>query len=101
MKRNIIKGSVAILIACNLVACTKKLDLTPTNGVTSTTVYSTPAGYKEAFAKVYAAYALTGNAGPAGDGEDVRDRGGVHCLHALQIQIYARGRAVKRCCSET
>ena len=46
--------------------CTKKLDLVPTNDITSETVYSTPAGYKQALAKVYGAMALTGNAGPAG-----------------------------------
>jgi hypothetical protein len=69
MKKNIIKSLLVVFVACNMVACTKKLDLTPTNGVTATTVYSTPAGYKQAFAKVYAAYALTGNTGPAGSGD--------------------------------
>lgn len=42
-------------------SCTKKLDLLPTNDITAETVYSTPEGYKQALAKVYAAFALTGN----------------------------------------
>jgi len=69
MKKNILKSGVAVLIACNLVACTKKLDLAPTNGITAASVYSTPTGYTEAFAKVYGAFALTGNQGPAGNGD--------------------------------
>jgi hypothetical protein len=69
MKKNILKSGIAVLLACNLVACTKKLDLTPTNGITAASVYSTPTGYREAFAKVYGAFALTGNQGPAGNGD--------------------------------
>jgi starch-binding outer membrane protein, SusD/RagB family len=52
-----------------LQSCTKKLDLTPINDVTSETVYATPEGYKQVLAKVYGAFALTGNAGPAGSGD--------------------------------
>jgi hypothetical protein len=70
MKRNSIKLMVITgLMAGTIVSCTKKLDITPTNDVTSAQVYSTAKGYKEAFAKVYAAYALTGNSGPAGNGD--------------------------------
>jgi hypothetical protein len=70
MKTNIFKIIVAASCAVAVFAsCTKKLDLLPTNDVTSAQVYSTPAGYKEAFAKVYGAYALTGNQGPAGNGD--------------------------------
>ncbi len=58
--------TVVILIA-TLGACTKKLDLTPTNDITSQTVYSTSAGYKMALAKVYDAFALTGNQGGTGN----------------------------------
>jgi len=54
----------AIILSC-LTACDTNLDLTPTNGETSTTVYNTPAGYKQVLAKVYGAYALTGNGGSA------------------------------------
>ncbi len=50
-----------------LTSCKKMLDLTPTNGVTVDVAYSTPEGYKEGFAKLYGAFALTGNAGPSGN----------------------------------
>jgi hypothetical protein len=70
MKKNIFKIIIATGIAgASLVACTKKLDLTPTNDITSETVYSTTKGYQEAFAKVYGSFALTGNQGPAGNGD--------------------------------
>src|ERR1700761_6520501 len=48
-------------------ACTKKLSLLPTNDITASEAYSTPAGYTEGIAKVYAAFALTGNTGGTGN----------------------------------
>ncbi|MBN8837512.1 MAG: RagB/SusD family nutrient uptake outer membrane protein [Sphingobacteriia bacterium] len=70
MKNNILKKmAVAGLVAGILTSCTKNLDLKPTNGITADVVYSTPAGYKQAFAKLYGSYALTGNTGPSGDGD--------------------------------
>ena len=67
MKQNhfhlIIAAAFAVVL---LPACTKKLDLKPTNDITADVVYSTSLGYKEALAKVYGAMALTGNNGPAG-----------------------------------
>ncbi len=48
-------------IALVMTACTK-LDLTPTNDLTADKVYATPLGYKQSLAKVYGAFALTGNA---------------------------------------
>ncbi|HEX4851685.1 MAG TPA: RagB/SusD family nutrient uptake outer membrane protein [Puia sp.] len=67
MKRN----HLAILIAVGFVvaqctSCTKKLDLKPTNDITAQDVYSTPAGYKQSLAKIYGAFALTGNQGGTG-----------------------------------
>ncbi|WEK21035.1 MAG: RagB/SusD family nutrient uptake outer membrane protein [Candidatus Pedobacter colombiensis] len=54
-----------LALACTCIlwmsAC-NKLDLTPTNGLTADKVYATPLGYKQALAKVYGAFALTGNA---------------------------------------
>ncbi len=50
-------------------SCTKDLDRFPTNDVTSETVYKTANGYKQVLAKVYGAFALTGNSGPAGSGD--------------------------------
>lgn len=70
MKKNLIIKALAMLVLTGgLISCNKKLDLIPTNDITSETVYSTPAGYKQAFAKVYGAFALTGNQGPAGNGD--------------------------------
>jgi hypothetical protein len=67
MKRNyfkiIISAGVVIL---SLASCTKKLDLSPTNAITAAAVYSTTAGYRQALAKVYGSFALTGNTGGTG-----------------------------------
>ena len=59
----------AVLVVGALASCSKKLDLLPTNDVTAAQVYSTSAGYTQAFAKVYGSFALTGNSGPAGNGD--------------------------------
>lgn len=70
MKKMILKTSVLAVFALVLIqSCTKKLDLKPTNDVTSETVYATALGYKQVLAKVYGAFALTGNQGPAGNGD--------------------------------
>jgi hypothetical protein len=70
MKNNKLK--IVIAAVCSvfiMVSCSKQLDLLPKNDVTSNTVYKNAAGYKQAFAKVYASFALTGNNGPAGNGD--------------------------------
>ncbi len=70
MKKNILNILLAAgFITGSLTSCTKKLDLLPTNDITAANVYSSAAGYKQAFAKVYGSYALTGNTGPAGNGD--------------------------------
>ena len=70
MKNNLLKITmVATLAAGIMISCTKKLDLTPTNGITANQVFSTAQGYIEAAAKVYGSFALTGNQGPAGSGD--------------------------------
>ena len=67
MKKNILIITLSITIfAVGFTSCKKVLDLTPTNGLTVDVAYSTPAGYKEGFAKLYGSFALTGNAGGAG-----------------------------------
>jgi len=68
MKQNHFNILIAGIIAtvAMLSGCTKKLDLKPTNDITADDVYKTPAGYKQALAKVYGAMALTGNSGGAG-----------------------------------
>jgi len=60
---------LAVLAIVTITSCTKKLDLKPTNDVTSETVYANLAGYKSVLAKVYGSFALTGNQGPAGNGD--------------------------------
>lgn len=66
MEKNIFKTSFFVVLGMILLqSCTKKLDLQPTNDVTSEVVYATPAGYKQVLAKVYGSFALTGNIGPA------------------------------------
>jgi hypothetical protein len=57
----------AVILSILAAACTKKLDRLPTNDITAAQAYSTPAGYKAGLAKVYAAFALTGNAGGTGN----------------------------------
>jgi len=69
MKKNIIATSVWAAILLLIQSCTKKLDLMPTNDVTSETVYATALGYKQVLGKVYGSFALTGNQGPAGNGD--------------------------------
>ena len=66
MKLNYIKIAVVNVIVLMTNACTDKLDLLPTNDITAETVYKTPLGYKQALAKVYSAFALTGNTGGTG-----------------------------------
>ena len=51
-------------------SCTKDLDKQPQTAVNSVYVFSTPAGYKQALAKVYAHFALTGSGGP--NSSDIR-----------------------------
>lgn len=69
MKKNYFKiALVSVGLSIGFTACTNKLDLTPTNDITATQVYSTADGYKQAFAKVYGAFATTGNQG-AGSGD--------------------------------
>jgi hypothetical protein len=69
MNKHILKTGSIALVLISLISCSKKLDRLPTNDVTSEQVYSTFQGYTEAFAKVYASFALTGNSGPAGNGD--------------------------------
>ena len=71
MKKMNLKIKFLVVLATIFVfqSCTKYPNLKPTNDVTSETVYSTPMGYKQVLAKVYGSFALTGNQGPAGNGD--------------------------------
>lgn len=62
-----------LAIIAGMASCTKKLDQTPTNDITAATVYSTSAGYKQALAKAYSAFALTGNTGGTGSPDIPRE----------------------------
>jgi hypothetical protein len=71
MKKFIFKNSIylAVFLISIIQSCTKYPNLKPTNDITSETVYANLAGYKSVLAKVYGSFALTGNQGPAGDGD--------------------------------
>jgi len=70
MKKNSIKILlVAGILSSGLISCDKNKILSPNYEVTSQQVYSTAAGYTQSMAKVYGSMALTGNAGPAGNGD--------------------------------
>jgi hypothetical protein len=58
-----------------LTGCTNKLDLFPQNDTTSDDVFTSVQGIDRAMAKVYGSYALTGNQGPAGQGDVSGDEG--------------------------
>ncbi|GHT47770.1 membrane protein [Bacteroidia bacterium] len=66
-KNNIIKTLAFMTLSLVLFSsCLDDLDRFPANDNTKDQVYSSFEGYKGAIAKVYAAYALSGNEGPAG-----------------------------------
>ena len=70
MKRNSLKILlVTAIMGGGLISCNKNKILAPNYQVTSEKVYSTAQGYKESLAKVYGSMALTGNQGPAGQGD--------------------------------
>ncbi|MES2332729.1 MAG: RagB/SusD family nutrient uptake outer membrane protein [Bacteroidota bacterium] len=64
MKKNYYKLILAAVLFT--AGCTKKLELLPTNDITPQNVYKNAAGYKQALAKLYGAFALTGNTGATG-----------------------------------
>lgn len=49
-----------------LSSCAKKLDITPSNALNSSQVYSSPDNFKKVLGKLYATLSTTGNTGPAG-----------------------------------
>lgn len=72
-----------ILLVTLVSSCHKDLDLQPTNDITADVVYSSPAGYKQAFAKIYASYALTG-----GEGSGSSDLGGIDAGTSDFLRLY-------------
>lgn len=72
MKTNIIYSKITLLLVALgflLNACTSDLDRLPANKSNEEEVYKDFDGYRGAAAKVYASMALTGNKGPAGEGD--------------------------------
>ncbi|MEO6498852.1 MAG: RagB/SusD family nutrient uptake outer membrane protein [Mucilaginibacter sp.] len=70
MKTNSIKTLfIAAILISVTASCKKQLDVKPAFDITDDVVYSSVGGYKQAVAKVYGSFALTGNAGPAGNGD--------------------------------
>lgn len=74
---NIKTTLLIVLFAVCFSSCFDHLDRFPPGETIGEDVYSTFEGYQSAIAKVYAAYALTGNEGPAGKPDiDESDEGG-------------------------
>src|SRR5882757_916785 len=68
MQTNKFSISIVVIAVISLLAsCTKKLNLVPTNDITAGAAYNSPAGYRSGMAKVYGAFALTGNTGGTGN----------------------------------
>ena len=78
--KNYIAGVTMLFVATS---CHNSLDLLPVNDITAEVVYGTPAGYKQAFAKVYASYALTG-----GGGSGSSDLGGIDAGTSDFLRLY-------------
>lgn len=70
MKKYIFKTAIFLLGSVILFSsCKKDLNQDPTNGITPDLAYQDFAGYQSVIAKVYGSFALTGNQGPAGNGD--------------------------------
>lgn len=77
-----ILASGILLLSLN--SCKKEaFNLTPTNDVTATSVYATPAGYKNSLVKLYATFGLTSPQGA--DGSDV---GGLNSGFADFLRLF-------------
>jgi starch-binding outer membrane protein, SusD/RagB family len=59
---------LSVIVSAMMFSCVGDLDVTPIdpNQVTSASVFNSPAAYKEALAKVYAGFAISGQQGPSG-----------------------------------
>lgn len=67
MQKNLLQPAVLLILVVGLLTgCIKKLDLVPINDITAEAVYETALGYKQALAKAYGSFALTGNTGGGG-----------------------------------
>ena len=69
MTRISLHCTILLAAALMFAGCHKDLDRFPPNDVTGAQLYNSEAGYKQVLAKVYGSMALTGNSGPAGNGD--------------------------------
>jgi hypothetical protein len=89
MEKNLFKkGSIralaiTVLAGTLLASCNKDLNRNPSNTATAADVYSTAAGCKQALAKVYGAFALTGSSGSASS-----DLGGIDAGTSDFVRLY-------------
>ncbi len=68
MKHKILISAMSIFAgAVILSSCAKKLDIYPSNALTSEQVYSSPESFKAVLGKLYGTLSVTGNTGPAGN----------------------------------
>lgn len=82
--KNLFKIFTAVALLMGLFpSCKKDLNLTPTNDITADLAYSTPAGYKQVLAKVYASFATT-----SGSGSGSSDLGGIDAGSSDFIRLY-------------
>lgn len=65
--KNIVKGLIVLLVI-SLAACTD-LEIEPKSDTTNAVVFDDASSYQAFIAKIYAGLALTGQQGPAGDGD--------------------------------
>ncbi len=69
MKKLVQINTLLLALVVLIASCNKELERFPPNSLTSKDVYKDEAGYLSVLAKVYGSMALTGNDGPAGNGD--------------------------------
>lgn len=72
-----------VVLSVATFSCSKKLDRTPINTTSDKDVFSTPEGTKQALAKVYGAFALTGSTGSGSS-----DLGGIDAGTSDFLRLY-------------
>lgn len=83
MKKNISNIMLSVALAITIFSCNKDLNRIPINTTTSQNVFSTAASTKEALAKVYGAFALTGSTGSGSS-----DLGGIDAGTSDFLRLY-------------
>jgi hypothetical protein len=68
-KRNLLKLASVIVIGLSVIITSCKKNLTPIGELTTASVYKDFSNYPQVLAKLYTAYAISGQAGPAGNAD--------------------------------